>query len=128
MSSTPTFPGSKNAAGDPMTKASDMANDAADRAKQMGREAVDRLDASRGSVAEGIHSTADALRSNMPDPIADKAKTAADAIDRAANYVRDRDLKTMASDLTSAVRQNPGASIIAAAAFGFLIGVALRRD
>lgn len=133
MSTTPVKPG------DTMNKASDMANDAADRAKQfgneaadrakqMGRDAMDRLDAGRSSLAEGIHSTADAVRSKIPEPVADKAREAADAVERAADYVKSRDIKSMASDLTSAVRQHPGPSIIAALAFGFLLGVALRRD
>lgn len=125
MSTTPTHPGTNT---DPMTKASDMAHQAADRAAEMGREAVDRLDANRESVAHGIHQTAEAIRSKAPAPVADKARVAADAMQRAADYIRSRDVRRMGSDLTSTVRENPGPSLIAAVAVGFLLGVVLRRD
>jgi ElaB/YqjD/DUF883 family membrane-anchored ribosome-binding protein len=125
MSSSPTFPGTNK---DPMTKASDMANQAADTAANMGRQAMDRADQGRGTVAQGIERTADALRSGLPEGAAEYARPAADAMERAADYVRTHDLKSMGNDLTSTVRQHPGPSMIAAVAVGFLLGVVLRRD
>lgn len=124
MSSTHTLPGTQK---DPMAKASDMAHQAADKASELGREAMHRADRSRGTVAQGIERTADALRSNMPAEAADYARPAVDAMERAADYIRTHDLKSMGGDLTSAVRQHPGSSLVAAAAFGFLLGVVLRR-
>lgn len=126
MSSTPTFPGTNK---DPMTKASDVANQAADKAADFGRQAMDRADQSRGTVAEGIERTADALRnSGLPEGAAQYTRPAADAMERAADYVRTHDLKSMGSDLTTTVRQHPGPSLIAAVAVGFLLGVVMRRD
>ena len=125
MSSTPTFPGTNN---DPMTRASEAANQASDKASEMGRQAMDRVDQSRGTVAQGIERTADALRSKMPEGAAEYARPAADAMERAADYIRTHDLRTMGGDLTTAVRQHPGPSMIAAVAVGFLLGVAMRRE
>ena len=136
MSSTPTFPGTNT---DPMTKASDMAHQAADKASEMGRHAadkasemgrhaMDRADQSRGSVAEGLERTAQALRSKMPEGASEYAQPAVEAMERAADYIRTHDLKEMGNDLTSTVRQHPGPSLIAAVAVGFLVGVMLRRD
>lgn len=141
MSSNPSFPGSapNDAAKDAMNTAADAAKQAADRASELGRDAahqaadlgrstVDRLDSTRGPVAEGLHRTADAIRSYAPGTVGDQARSAADAVDSAAGYIRSRDVRSMASDLTDAVRKNPGPSLIAAVAVGFLLGMTMRRN
>lgn len=120
-SSTKPFPQS-------MSDAEAAAKQAADRATDIGRDAVDQLDSSRGSIADGLNKTASAIRSSAPGPIAEHAETAAGAIEDAAEYVRNRDVFAMASDLTAVVKRNPGPSLIAAVAVGFLIGMMFRRD
>ncbi len=141
--STPTYPktgsasgdtakDAMNAASDAVKQAADRASEAAkqagDKASQVGQEAVDKIDASREPVAQGFQKTADAIRSYAPDAVADKARSTADAIEGAAGYIRTRDIRSMASDLTDAVRGNPGPSLLAALAVGFLLGIALRSN
>ena len=131
MSSTQILPESVPAAldkaKDALNTAADAATQAANKASELGRDAVDKLDASRRSVAQGIHATADAIRSFAPDAVSKQARTTANAMDSAAHYIRSRDLRSMTSDLTDAVRRNPGPSLIAAVAIGFLLGAGLRR-
>ncbi len=128
MSSNPTFPESTTGtAKDAMNAASDAAKQAADKAANLGRDTVNKLDASREPVAQGFQRTADVIRSHAPDAVADQAHSAADAMEDAAGYIRTRDLRGMGSDLTDAVRKNPGPSLIAAVAVGFLLGLTMRR-
>ncbi len=131
MPSTQTFPESTNAAAnaanDAMNKAADVASQAADRASEIGRDTIDKIDASRGTVAQGLHATAHALRSYAPESVAQHANSTADAMETAADYIRMRDLRSMTSDLTDVVRRSPGPSLIAAVAIGFLLGAAMRR-
>ena len=131
MPSTETFQGTTNAAAgaakDAMNAAADAATQAAEKASEVGRDALDKLDASRGTVAQGLRATAGALRSYAPDSVAKHAQNTADAMDSAADYIRVRDLRSMTSDLTELVRRSPGPSLIAAVAIGFLLGSAMRR-
>lgn len=131
--STPTFPNPTNsasadAAKDAMNAAAEKASQVADRATELGRDAVDKLDSSRGTVAEGINRTADAIRSYAPESVSKHAQSTAEAMETAADYIRTRDIRSMTSDITQAVRKNPGPSLIAAVAVGFLLGMAMRRD
>jgi ElaB/YqjD/DUF883 family membrane-anchored ribosome-binding protein len=122
MSSTPTYPERSST-----PAASDAAKKAADRASNLAKRAVDQIDASRGTVAQGIERTADAMRSYAPHAVSERARVAADSVENAADYIRTHDVRSMGSDLTATVRRNPGPSIIAAAACGFLLGVFMRR-
>ena len=45
----------------------------------------------------------------------------------AADYVRSRDVKSMASELQAWVRKNPGPSLLVAAVIGFAAGRAISR-
>lgn len=127
MSSTSTFPNTQTVADagkEALNRAADTASQIAGQASELGRQAIDRLDASRASVAEGLERTADAIRTQVPD----HTRTVANALGKAAGYVRSRDLRAMGSDLTVAVRRNPRESLIAAAAAGFLLGAIMRRS
>jgi hypothetical protein len=131
MPTTPSFPdatsAATDAAKDAMNTAANAATQAADKASEVGRDAIDKLDASRGSVAQGLHATAGAIRSYAPDAVAQQARSTADAMETAADYIRARDLRSMTTDLTELVRRSPGPSLIAAIAIGFLLGAAIRR-
>ena len=52
---------------------------------------------------------------------------ASDRLGEAADYVRSRDVKSMASDLQAWVRKNPGPSLLVAAVIGFAAGRAISR-
>lgn len=131
MPTNQTFPESSAAAADTakdaMNAAAAAATQAADKASELGRDALDKLDAGRGPVAQGLHATASALRTYAPDSVSRHAHTTADAMETAADYIRGRDLRSMTADLTDLVRRSPGPSLIAAVAIGFLLGAAMRR-
>ena len=56
------------------------------------------------------------------------AHTAADKLEATADYVREHDVKDMISDVERFVKDHPSQSLIAAAAVGFLVGRAFRRE
>ena len=69
----------------------------------------------------------------------DAARTATEAVDEArqkiserlsatTDYVRNIDAKRMLTNVERMVKDNPGPSLIIAAAFGFVIGRALTRE
>jgi len=62
------------------------------------------------------------------DKVSHLASTAADKLDATARYFREHHTRDMVTGVESLVRQNPGASICAALAIGFLIGTAMKRD
>ena len=73
------------------------------------------------------------------DAMADTARAATEAVDEArqtiaerlsatTDYVRNIDAKRMLSNVERVVKDNPGPSLVIAAAFGFVIGRALTRD
>jgi ElaB/YqjD/DUF883 family membrane-anchored ribosome-binding protein len=79
------------------------------------------------SAASKLHQQADAV-SGGADTVAQFAHKAADQLDRTANYVRDHDTRAMLDDTRFFVKEHPGASLAAAAAFGFLVGRMLWRS
>ena len=110
-------------------RVSDMANQAKDKANEFGRTAVQKMDEGRTSAADALHSTADTLRTgaqSSADKISGYATAAAERLESSSNYLREHDVRGMMGDLEGAVRRNPGPALIAAAAFGFLLGSALR--
>ena len=108
-------------------QAKKAAEDAAARAAEFSKSAVHKLDSQRDSVAAGLEKTANAMRRG-PATVAEKARTAADKLEGAAGYVRRNNLRSMGTDVTTAVRKNPAAAILGALACGFLLGKAMRRD
>jgi ElaB/YqjD/DUF883 family membrane-anchored ribosome-binding protein len=108
------------------TRVSDTANQAKERASEYGRTAVERLDQGRSSAANALQRTASSLRGAGGGRVGDVANRAADTIERTASYMRDHDVRDMMSDVEGAVRRNPGPSLLIAAAFGFLLGSAIK--
>lgn len=53
---------------------------------------------------------------------------AAARVDDASDYLRERTTNEMVDDARVWVRRNPGPAVISAAAFGFLLGMLLRRN
>jgi len=112
-------------------KIAEVGAQARDKASELGRTAVDKLDQSRESAAGGLQSTAASLRStgqSGSQGIANMANKAADSLEQTAQYMREHDVRGMVGDVEQVVRRNPGPALIAAAAVGFLLGSALRRD
>jgi len=86
----------------------------------------------RETIARGIDSAASSLHSradNLPggEKVARAAHTTADAMEKAADYVRDEDLDAMVEDVQQLVKRHPGATLLAAAAAGFLLARVFSR-
>ena len=106
---------------------------AASRAAQLGRKAAEAIDERKETLAEGMQSAANTLREkadSLPggEKVARAAHTTADAMERAADYVREQDMQEMLSDAQQIVKRHPGAALLTAAAVGFLLARAFSRD
>ncbi len=103
---------------------SEAADQAKRKAQDFGNAAKQSIDQSRGSAADAMDSTADKLGQANTGPTGKMAE----GLHSAASYVRQNDIASMMSDLGTAIKNNPTPSLIAAAALGFILGSALRRD
>ncbi len=111
-------------------KVTDMASQAKNTATEWGRSAASAVDRNLQSAAGALENTASALRDRVPasGKVKDVATKTADKIDSTARYLREHDTSDMVAGMESMVRRNPGASLCAALAVGFLIGTAMKRD
>ena len=105
-----------------------FARDASSAVADFGRKTVDSIDAQRGPAAATLDHTASALHQQV-DRVAGVAHATADRLQATADYVRTRDMKSMADDVVDLVRRYPGPALAAAAAVGFLVARVVRtRD
>jgi ElaB/YqjD/DUF883 family membrane-anchored ribosome-binding protein len=109
-------------AGDLKESMSDMARTASQTVDDGRKIAAERL----GSAASAVRDRADQLPGGPK--VQQFAHTAADGLNTTADYVRSHDAKHMLSDVKRVVKNNPGPSLVIAAAFGFMLGRALTRD
>jgi len=111
-------------------KVSDMASQAKNTAADWGRSAASTVDKNLKSAAGALENTATALRDRVPatGKVNQFATKTADKIEHTARYLREHDTNDMVAGVESMVRRNPGASLCAALAVGFLIGTAMKRD
>jgi len=111
-------------------KVNEMASQAKTTASEWGRNAASAVDRNMKSAAGALESTASAIRGRVPatGKVNELATATADKIENTARYLRDHDTGDMVAGVESMVRRNPGASLAAALAVGFLIGTAMRRD
>ena len=109
-------------------RVSDAAHQAKQRAADIGRNAAQSFEKGKDSAVQTLQNTASKIRSTAPQSgrVGAVANRAADTIDRTATYMRDHDMRDMMGDVEGVVRRNPGPSLLVAAAFGFLIGSAIR--
>jgi ElaB/YqjD/DUF883 family membrane-anchored ribosome-binding protein len=112
---------------------SDRTIKAKDAMSNMARTAADRLGDTRATTADGLDGAASALRKgadNLPggETVSELAHSAADRLSTTADYVRRHDVNRMMADVETLVKNNPGPSLLIAAAFGFLLGRAAIRD
>jgi hypothetical protein len=77
------------------------------------------------SAASSLHARADTLPGG--EKVARAAHTTADAMEKAADYVRDEDLDAMLEDAQQLVKRHPGATLLIAAAAGFLLARVFAR-
>ena len=86
----------------------------------------------RETIARGMDSAASSLHANadgLPggEKVARAAHTTADAMEKAADYVRDEDMEAMLEDVQQLVKRHPGATLLAAAAAGYLLARVFSR-
>jgi len=88
---------------------------------------------SRSTTADGLDTAASAIHEradNLPggDAVRTFARATANRLSTSADYVRSHDAKRMMADVETFVKSNPGPALVAAVAFGVLLGRALSRD
>lgn len=117
-------------AGEPSTigeKLSDTAAQVMDKVSDLGRTAANKIDGNRDAAASGLQRAASALHEkaeSLPggEKVSSLAHATAETMTSTADYVRDHDVQRMMADVETVVKNNPGSSLLAAAAVGFLIG------
>lgn len=100
---------------------------------EFGQKAADTIDENRDAAARGIDSAASSLHAkadSLPggQKVTGAAHKAADAMETAAGYVRENDLKSMYADVQKIVKDNPGPALLTAAALGFLLARTFSRN
>ena len=114
-------------------KVSEAASQVKDKVSDLGQTAVSKIDDNRESAAGGLETTAQALHDkadSLPggEKVASLAHSTADKLSSTADYVRQHDVKSMMADVEQLVRNNPGASLLAAAVLGFLVARAFSSN
>jgi ElaB/YqjD/DUF883 family membrane-anchored ribosome-binding protein len=112
--------------------ARETANRVQDQASRFGQRAADAIDSKRQdaasgleSAAAGIHRTANSLPGG--ERVSGFAHQTADSLSNTAQYLRNHDVKDMASDMRRFVEDHPIPAVVGAALVGFLAGRAARR-
>jgi len=113
-------------------RAGTRANDLKGSMSDMARTATQTVDDGRKTAAERLGSAASAVRDRADQlpggpKVQQFAHAAADGLNTTADYVRSHDAKHMLADVKGVVKNNPGPSLIIAAAFGFMLGRARSR-
>jgi ElaB/YqjD/DUF883 family membrane-anchored ribosome-binding protein len=85
------------------------------------------------SVSDMARTAASAVRDRVDQlpggpKVQQFAQAAAERLSTTADYVRSHDAKRMLDDVGRVVKNNPGPSLVIAAAFGFVLGRALTRE
>jgi hydroxypyruvate isomerase len=103
------------------------------RAAETGERAAAAFDDKRDAVARALDAAASSLHARVEslpgEPgVARAAQSTADTMEKAADYVRNQDLKAMLSDIARVAKRHPGATLLAATALGFLAVRAIGRN
>ena len=112
---------------------SDAATQVKDKVSDLGRRAADTIDENRDAAASGLDKAASALHENaesLPggEKVSSLAHATAETLSSTADYVREHDVNRMMADVETLVKNNPGPSLLAAAAIGFLVGRAFSSN
>ena len=118
-----------------MDQAADKGQQAMDQASQKGEQARQKLDEAAGmaheradqgmdKAAEGLDQAAETLRQQGAEQggtMGSVATKAADTMDSASGYLRDKDTNQLMDDLESLIRRKPTESLLAAAGIGVVL-------
>jgi len=107
-------------------KISDTATQVKQKASDLGHMAADKIDNNREAAASGLDKMASTLHDKaegLPggEKVTSLAHATADKFSSTADYVRSHDVNRMMSDVETIVKNNPGPSLLIAAALGFLV-------
>jgi ElaB/YqjD/DUF883 family membrane-anchored ribosome-binding protein len=105
----------------------DTASQVKDKVNELNRFASEKMNETRTAAAESLDRTASALHGSG-EKVADFAHGTADKLASSAKYLRQKDPKSMMTDLVKFIQSNPAASIVAAVVIGFSVGRLLRSD
>ena len=108
-------------------RVSDVAAKTKDKAGQMTETISEKIDEQRQNAAEGLGRAASALHEKAGDvpgglKLVNFTHSIADGMESTASYLREHDLSKMGADLMNVCRKHPTQSVLAALAFGFLLG------
>ena len=114
-------------------KISDTATQVKDKVSDLGHTAADKIDENRDAAAGGLEKAASALHekaASLPggEKVSSLAHATAEKLSSTADYVRGHDVKRMMGDVETLVKNNPGPSLLAAVAVGFLVARAFARN
>jgi hypothetical protein len=90
----------------------------------------DAVDEKKDAIARGIDAAASTLHAradSLPggEKVTRAARGTAEAMEKAAGYVREQSVKDMLDDLQELVKRNPGAVLLTAVAVGFVLARAM---
>lgn len=102
--------------------------------EQEGRPSGSTLEQIKSTIADKLQSAAGTieqqaggLSGSAQESYGQYGRTAADWMNRSADYIRDADLDRFKNDVSEQVRQNPGRTLLIAGAAGLMLGALLRR-
>lgn len=115
----------RDAAAKLKTAASETAHRAAETAETVASEKKDQAAAQVEGYGSAIHQTAKSLEEQDPN-LAWLTHQAADRLQRLAEYVRERDFRSLRTDAENLARRHPAAFFGGMCVAGFILGSALK--
>lgn len=114
-------------------KLSNVATQVKDTVSGFGATAANKFDDNREAAATGLKEAASSLHQNAGsmsggDKLTSMAHSTASALDTTADWMRENSSTKIMADVSSLVKRNPGPSMLAAIAVGFLIGRTFSRN
>jgi hypothetical protein len=109
-------------------KAEQIASTVREKASELGSQVSERANAAVTSMGGTISQVANQLRGgNIPSSVAPYADRAAESLDRAGQYLQQRELSDFVDDVSGMIRRNPIPSVLTGIALGFLLARSSRR-
>lgn len=107
-----------------MDKGGEAVSTAKDKASEVSGQAQDKADQGMTKAGDSIGQAADALRQRgegTSGAMGTAATTAADTLDSAGSYLREKDTDQVLKDLEDLIRRKPVESLLVAAGAGFVL-------
>lgn len=98
-----------------------LSGQAGERARGLVSQGLERSSEALGNVAKLVGETAPGIEERLGPEYGDYARRAADAIERTANAIGDKDPDELIDDTREFVRNSPGLALAGAAIVGFVV-------